>query len=249
MTRNPITKVLSTLQKNDVQFLLMGGQACILYGAAEFSRDIHLLASAENLSRLRDSLEELDAEVIAVPPFEDRYLARGHAVHFRCKDPEAEYLRLDVMSTMRGVDSFANVWERRTVAVMEDGLEVPLLSLPDLVAAKKTQRDKHWPMIRRLVESSYHAFWDEPNAARIRFWLQELRTPELLVEAASRFHEEARGLAAGRDAVAHALAGNEDAVRAALDREMERERDADRSYWAPLRKELEQLRRRRTPGA
>ena len=48
----------------------MGGQACVLYGAAEFSRDTDLviLADADNLTRLRRALAELQAEVIAVPP-------------------------------------------------------------------------------------------------------------------------------------------------------------------------------------
>ncbi|MCE9553588.1 MAG: hypothetical protein K8T91_09490 [Planctomycetes bacterium] len=39
MTPNPILKVLSTLSSHGVRHLLMGGQACVLYGAAEFSRD------------------------------------------------------------------------------------------------------------------------------------------------------------------------------------------------------------------
>jgi hypothetical protein len=36
----------------------MGGQACILYGAAEFSRDVDLavLAGGNNLDRLREEL-------------------------------------------------------------------------------------------------------------------------------------------------------------------------------------------------
>lgn len=40
-----------------VRHLLMGGQACVFYGAAEFSRDTDLaiLADDENLSRLRDA--------------------------------------------------------------------------------------------------------------------------------------------------------------------------------------------------
>ena len=63
----------------------MGGQACVLYGAAEFSRDTDfaILASPANLSRLQAALTELQAEVIAVPPFELKYLLRGHAIHFR----------------------------------------------------------------------------------------------------------------------------------------------------------------------
>ncbi len=39
MIPNPIRKVLSSMREHQVQCLLMGGQACVLYGAAEFSRD------------------------------------------------------------------------------------------------------------------------------------------------------------------------------------------------------------------
>ena len=41
----------------------MGGQACVLYGAAEFSRDLDLtvLASPENLARLCNALADLPA--------------------------------------------------------------------------------------------------------------------------------------------------------------------------------------------
>ena len=39
MSRSPIPKVLSTISSHGVEALLMGGQACVLYGAAEFSRD------------------------------------------------------------------------------------------------------------------------------------------------------------------------------------------------------------------
>ena len=93
----------------------MGGQACVLYGGAEFScsTDIALLGSDENLERLRVSLHELGARSIALPPFELEYLLRGHAVHFRCYHPEAMKTRVDVMSLMRGVDPFDKLWERR----------------------------------------------------------------------------------------------------------------------------------------
>ena len=39
LIRNPILKVLSSIRQHRVQALLMGGQACVFYGAAEFSRD------------------------------------------------------------------------------------------------------------------------------------------------------------------------------------------------------------------
>jgi hypothetical protein len=85
----------------------MGGQACVLYGAAEFSRDTDfaILAAATNLTRLRTALADLQADVIAVPPLRLKYLQRGHAIHFRCQHPDARGMRVDVMSHMRGVDT------------------------------------------------------------------------------------------------------------------------------------------------
>src|SRR6266581_6701432 len=60
-----------------------------------------------------------------------------------------------------------------------------LMSLPDLVQAKKTQRDKDWPMLRRLVEVNYFANRETPTREQVRFWFLELRTPELLIELAA----------------------------------------------------------------
>ncbi len=94
----------------------MGGQACVLYGAAEFSRDADfaVLASHENLERLRGAMDDLQAEVIAVPLFERQYLERGHAVHFRCTHPDVANFRVHVMARLRGVDPFDALWSRRT---------------------------------------------------------------------------------------------------------------------------------------
>ncbi|MFW6169188.1 MAG: hypothetical protein ACODAD_01775 [Planctomycetota bacterium] len=81
MIRNPIRKVLSSMRENGVKYLLMGGQACVLYGAAEFSRDTDfaVLADPRNLARLGGEVDDLWAERIAVPPFEPKYLAMGLA--------------------------------------------------------------------------------------------------------------------------------------------------------------------------
>lgn len=93
--------------------------------------------------------------VIAVPPFELKYLRRVHAIYFRCENPDALGMRVDVMSQMRGVEGFSKLWGRRTTIALPDGSECDLLSLPDLVQAKKTQRDKDWPMIRRLARAIF----------------------------------------------------------------------------------------------
>jgi len=233
------------MRARHVRALLMGGQACVFYGAAEFSRDTDfaILADAANLARLRKALAELQAEAIAVPPFALKNLRRGHAIHFRCQHPEALRMRVDVMSKMRGVDSFASLWKRRTTLQIPGGEKCDLLSLPDLVQAKKTQRDKDWPMIRRLVEAHYFENQTKPKPAQIRFWFQELRTAELLVELATRYPAICRRLVRVRPLLAHVHAGEPSILRQALLAEETAERQRDREYWLPLKAELEKLRR------
>ncbi len=244
MIPNPIRKVLSSMRAHRVRALLMGGQACVFYGAAEFSRDTDfaILADTANLARLRKALADLRAEPIAVPPFELKYLRRGHALHFRCQHSEALRMRVDVMSKMRGVDSFSKLWQRRTVIELPDGTKCDLLSLPDLVQAKKTQCDKDWPMIRRLVEANYFSSEAKPNAAQIKFWLMEFRTPQLLLEVAQAHADFARQLATKRPLLKHAISGKLAQLECALVAEENRLRAEDKKYWSPLFQELEKLR-------
>ncbi len=243
MIPNPIRKVLSIFRNCEVRALLMGGQACVFYGAAEFSRDTDfaVLADEANLARMSRAIAELRGEVIAVPPFAPEHLLRGHAVHFRCHHPEAERMRVDVMAKMRGVAPFAELWDRRTVFEGDDGSRYELLSLPDLVSAKKTQRDRDWPMIRRLIEADYAACGDRPSEAQVRLWLGEARGPELLIELAERFPQEREALKSARPLLAEPL--EIEKLRDLLAEEERMERAADREYWMPLKRELEAMRR------
>lgn len=221
----------------------MGGQACVLYGAAEFSRDTDLVvfADAGNLQRLQQALDELQADRIAVPPFEQQYLDMGLAVHFRCRHPDAGGVRIDVMSRLRGVDEFAALWERRT-SLEVAGEVIEMLSLPDLVQAKKTQLDKDWPMVRRLVDAHYFTHRGAPSDRQITFWLREARSASTLVEIAQRYPDCCTRETPRRPLLALAAAGDLAALEIALRAEEAQEREADRVYWGPLRKELERLR-------
>lgn len=227
-----------------VRALLMGGQACVFYGAAEFSRDTDLVVLAEraNLVRLSAALADLQADCIAVPPFGMEYLERGHAVHFRCRHPEAADVRVDIMSKLRGVDPFPNLWERRTTLTDSDQTTYELLSIEDLVQAKKTQRSKDWPMIQRLLEGHYLKNRAKPTVEQIKFWLRELRTPELLIEAASIWTSAVSALAQHRHLLTLAQSSKAAELELALAAEERAERERDRLYWQPLKAELEKLR-------
>ena len=245
MIRSPIVKVLSTIRTHGVKALLMGGQACVFYGAAEFSKDtdLCLLAEETNIARLHAALEKLEARQAYVPALEMTALTRGHGVHFKCAHPEAKGIRLDLMSKMRGVDSFPALWERRTVLEDQAGNIYDLLGLNDLVLAKKTQRAKDWPMIARLLESHYVENAARPNEEQIRFWLREMRTPSYLIEVAQTYPILAGGIEENRPLLQFALTNNPLPLGEALAEEERAERERDRAYWQPLRAELEQMRR------
>ena len=225
----------------------MGGQACVLYGAAEFSRDTDLVivADAANLRLLQSALNELQAQRIAVPELSAKNLLRGFAVHFRCKHADAFAQRIDIMATLRGVDSFDRLWARRTTLIHPQIGELNLLSLPDLVQAKKTQRDKDWPMIRRLVEANYAQFRDSATENQIQFWFLELRTPELLVELCRNYPRFCRSLAKERPLLSVISEGEIQTLAKALADEEAVEREQDRAHWLPLKRELQSLRRNR----
>jgi hypothetical protein len=144
---------------------------------------------------------------------------------------------------MRGVDSFAKLWTRKQEFELPGVGRVAALSLPDLVIAKKTQRDKDWPMIRRLIEADVARAPSRIPAARVLFWLRECRSYDLLRDLARRHPGLARRVR--RPALRAAINGVPDRTAALLRKEEDRERQRDRLYWAPLRSELERWRRSR----
>jgi len=244
VTLSPIHRVLSTFRHRKVQALLMGGQACILYGAAEFTRDIDLAVAANpaNLKRLQAALRDLDAEPIYFPPLSAAVLRRGHACHFRSQLPGLHRLRIDVMARMRGVDPFAQLWKRRVEIQLAGVGRLPVMALPDLVRAKKTQHDKDWPMIRRLIEADIARGKGDEGPSRMAFWLKECRSFDVLWELARRQPGLARKLSSRRPALRAAMKGDASKTAALLRKEEDAERARDRRYWAPLRRELEHWR-------
>lgn len=95
-------------------------------------------------------------------------------------------------------------------------------------------------MVRRLVEVDIAT--SRPTEARAEFWLRECRSPELLVELIAKYPVQARRVAKTRPVLSQDEAGMVRALR----EEEEREREADRRYWSPLRAELERWRLQRS---
>jgi hypothetical protein len=79
--QTPIRQVLLTIQASGTRTLLMGGQACVFYGAAQVSKDVDflILADEANFKKLHAALAALAASRIAVPAFDPDVLARGNS--------------------------------------------------------------------------------------------------------------------------------------------------------------------------
>ena len=102
-------------------------------------------------------------------------------------------------------------------------------------------------MIRRLIEAHIYNAHDDPPDDDVYFWFAECRTPELLVLLAEKYPEIAARISKKRPLLSPAIEGDQAEVRRLLRDEEDREREADRSYWEPLKKQLEEWRLRREP--
>jgi hypothetical protein len=98
-----------SLEREAVRYLLISGQASILYGAATFSEDVDLwiAPSAANIDRFLRALHRNRAVVHKLtPPLTVRHFRRGHGFHFRVPSPAGEWY-LDVMGRPPRVGGFA----------------------------------------------------------------------------------------------------------------------------------------------
>ena len=244
MIQNPILKVLSTLKKYNVKCLLIGGQACIAYGAAEFSRDSDfiILCEHENIEKLQSALNALKAKPVYVPPLKMEYLQRGHACHFRCNAQGLQGLRIDILSKMRGCAPFEELWKRKKMLKLKGGITINILGLADLVQSKKTQRDKDWSMLKRLVENDMILNKANSSKGKIRWWLLESRNVESLVKLTQNYPALAKKCVSQRPLLSLAIQQDIKNLSEQLVEEELLERSRDVEYWKPLRKELEGLR-------
>lgn len=243
MKQSQIYKVLSILEKRKVKALLIGGQATIIYGAAEFSRDIDfaVLLNDKNLQNIKFALKDLKAKQIYYPPLKKGYLERGHACHFRCGLPELRGFRVDVIARLRGCDDFNELWKRKKTIKSLYGVKINIIGLQDLVQSKKTQRDKDWLMLKRLVEADILKN-RETSIKKAEWWFRECRTPELLIELVKRYRGICKKISKERYLLKWAEKNNVEQLEGYLHREEKIEREKDKIYWKPLRRELENLR-------
>jgi len=211
-----------------VEYLLISGQASVLYGAATFSEDIDLWVrpTPANIANLSRALVACRARAYKLtPPLTSRHFQRGHGFHFILPArPDPVYL--DVMGCPPRVGSFKV--SRGRAELMKTGWGVlPVVSIEDLVALKKTRRLYDYEVISNLVQIRMSQS-DPPSRSLLAWGFRETFRAEDRAEFARQL---------GRKLTVPEC-------RRHISREIQRYQGRDVAYWRPIIRELQELRRR-----
>lgn len=248
-----IANFFRSLEEQKVAYLLISGQATVLYGAASFSEDIDLWLNPteENRARFVSALQRCQARYYKLTPkMTLANLTRGHGFHFVLPQRDADVF-LDILGQPPRVGQFSASFEKVRWMNSEWG-RLPTIGLKDLVEIKKTQRIEDYPVISNLAL----AWFDQPECIASPSEFQWARNNIFTTPALQSFFEEHPEAAEIPHGGIHALkafadaaaSGNpipaeiEDEVARWLQERMLSYQQADRAYWRAIISELRDFR-------
>jgi hypothetical protein len=126
------------MDRAGVRYLLVGAHAIAAHGIPRATRDIDFWIDpeAENAKRVWEALLRFGAPLGALGISERDVRTPGTVLQFGVMPN-----RIDLMTSISGVDRFADAWERRVMTELGDAA-VPVLSLEDLRATKRASGRK-----------------------------------------------------------------------------------------------------------
>lgn len=245
-------------EREGVRYLLISGQAAVLYGASAFTEDtdVWIDPAPANVRRFLRALRRARARAYKLtPPMTARFIRRGHGFHFTLPDPPpVSYL--DVMGRPPRVGRFADAAGRARTEKTPWG-RIPVVAIEDLVELKKTRRYQDYDTISNLarlrLERHDEGKTPPPPPRLLRWALNNLfRAEDLVRVLESRPEARPEAARSGRPALralvdtrsfrlrrgGRALA----ACRRAIALEVARLQEKDVRYWSPVMRELRVLR-------
>ena len=122
-------KLFASLQRQGVEYLLIGGALAIAYGIPRVTKDIalYLKPTLENARRCLDALRETGMGTSTLTTAEE--IIKTEITIFK------DFLRVDLLTQVKGL-SFEDCWKRKGTLQL-DGVTIYALSLDDLIASKK----------------------------------------------------------------------------------------------------------------
>jgi hypothetical protein len=124
------TDLLRLFNANNVKYLVVGGYALIQYAEPRFTKDLDLWISTDigNASAVYKALKSFGAPLVGLS--EADFAEDGY--FYQMGVPP---IRIDILMGIPG-GNFESAWHNRN-DVDFDGLIVPFISKPDLIATKK----------------------------------------------------------------------------------------------------------------
>jgi len=251
-----IRKFFQRLNQIGVKYMLISGQATVLYGAATFSEDIDIWIMPEenNWKKFIEVLRELGAKVYKLtPPFKLEFIQKGHGFHFEFPKSFKEPIWfLDALGILPRVGSFQKVCKNIKFFKTDWGI-IPVMGLRDLVEIKKTRRLEDYPIISNLVKNQYDEY-KQKNRIKNGDWEWILKNS---YEAEDIFfyirrHKKAQRICEilPRRCLRYCLEAIRDhskfkkaffLLSKEISLEIEELRDRDRKYWSKIIAELKDL--------
>jgi hypothetical protein len=154
--------LLEVLAKNNVDFVIVGGFAGVVYGCTYTTQDVDICCdfSAANLLRLQKALGDFHPVHRMTPKRVKLALTESNCVHFKNLYLDTDIGQLDCISFVNGIGDFTSVKEKSTLIKVE-GAKLRVLSLDALIEAKKAMnrpRDKEvvsqLEAIKKITEES-----------------------------------------------------------------------------------------------
>lgn len=152
------TEIVRVLEAKGVRYVLIGGMAATVHGADYVTGDVDITpaADADNLTRLSNALDDLEARVRISDepeglPFAHTASSLASVAVWNLVTRAGD---LDISFIPSGTQGYVDL-RRDAVTLLIHGVAVPVASLADVVRSKEAAgRDKDrlaLPMLRRLL--------------------------------------------------------------------------------------------------
>jgi hypothetical protein len=234
------------LDREGVRYLVISGQACILYGASQFTEDIDLWVQPvpSNLASFLRAMARVKARVYKLtPPVTMKYVRKGHGFHFRI----GRDLYLDVMGRPPRVGGYLEASARAREFKTDWGI-LRVSAPEDLVLLKRTNRPGDYEAISNLVR--LRVLEDKEEVAVLRWALLNTFDIADLLDFAFRAADKLRrwpprpALRALLPVTVASTRIPDRRIRRAahlLAVEMGQVQERGRRYWRPIVSELKKL--------
>jgi hypothetical protein len=151
-------EILAVLDRHGVRYVLVGGLAAVLHGAAHLTTDVDVVPqdARDNLERLSAALGELGARIRVTGepdgvPFDHSAASLRRVAIWNLQTPVGD---LDIAFVPEGTHGYDDL-VRDVVVMHVRGLDVPVASLADVIRSKEAAgrpRDRAaLPALRELL--------------------------------------------------------------------------------------------------